>query len=178
MTADGSGGSWLASGRFTLSPEAAFNGTGLDWRAETSTTAPAILCWVNPIDLTNARAARLSVQSWLSPGASLGAVQVSSDGVTWQTVATAPGTSNWTRIETDVSAFVGRMIHVRFVLHHIRPADGTAPDVWMVSDVSMEIIPWTGVSVANICPHCGTTLGTGETRASHTGNRTIHRSHP
>jgi hypothetical protein len=98
-----------------------------------------VLTWAESIDLTTATSAQLTFASRLSSGASSGSVQVSVDGVTWQTVASAPPTGEWTTVGVDLGAFAGRVIDVRFVFDAVAAGPGVEPDVWTIGDVSVTV---------------------------------------
>jgi hypothetical protein len=72
----------------------------------------------------------LQFSSLLSSRGATGEVQVSVDGVTWESIATVTPTDGWTTVDVDLSAFAGRQIYVRFVFE---PESGT--DVWRIEDL-------------------------------------------
>jgi len=129
----------LGSGGFTSSRDAAGGGTGAGWSAEAGVNGRAVLALVEPVDLTAARSAQLTFNSSLSAGASSGFAQVSVDGVTWRTVASAPKTGQWTTVGADLGAFVGHRIYLRFVFDRVAPARGASADVWRIGDVVVTI---------------------------------------
>jgi len=94
-----------------------------------------VLGWPAPIDLTGATSATLTFESWLTSRASSAEVQVSLDGVTWETVATLSPSDGWTTVNVDLDAFVGRQIYVRFIFDAVAPALGVAPDVWRIQGI-------------------------------------------
>ena len=122
-------------GGFVSSADASVDGSAPGWQAEAWATGRAILAWANAIDLTQATSARLTFASWLSDGASSGHVQVSVDGVTWETVATVARTGAWTTTDVDLGAFAGHVAYVRFVFDGVAPGIGAMPDVWRIRDV-------------------------------------------
>jgi hypothetical protein len=134
-------GGWLGTGGFSPTADGASGGPGAAWRAEAWTTGRAVLRLLAPIDLTHATAAHLTFQSWLSAGASSGAVQASIDGVTWQTVTLVPPSDAWTLVDVDLSAFVGQVVSVRFVYDAIAPPTGVAPEVWRIDQLTVDITP-------------------------------------
>ncbi len=93
-----------------------------------------------PIDLRSAADARLHVESWLRSAASRATIQVSADGgLTWDTVHTVAASDGWMRIDIDLSAYTGSVIHIRFVFDGAAPADDAAPDVWRLGTIEMEV---------------------------------------
>ena len=130
---------WRASGGFAQSPDASSSGNGTGWRAEAGTTGRAILLWADPVDLRQATNPQLHFASWLSSRASTGEVQVSADGVTWQTAAVVPPSEAWTELEGDLSPFAGQIVYLRFVFDTVAPAMGVSPDVWRIDDVSVDL---------------------------------------
>jgi len=111
------------------------SGADPKWRAAATTTGRAVLGWPAPIDLTGATSATLTFESWLTSRASSAEVQVSLDGVTWETVATLSPSDGWTTVNVDLDAFVGRQIYVRFIFDAVAPALGVAPDVWRIQGI-------------------------------------------
>jgi len=120
---------------------------GSSWRVEAWTDGRAVLQSPEPIDLRDASSAHLQFGSWLSSHsghsghsghASSGEVQVSLDGVTWQSISTVPRTEGWTTVEVDLSAFAGQVIYLRFVFDAIVAPAGVAPDVWIIDDVRLS----------------------------------------
>jgi hypothetical protein len=145
---------WRATGGFTPGAEASSTGAGPGWRAEAWTTGRALLRWADPLDLTHATSAHLTFASWLSSRASSGEVQVSEDGVTWQTVAVVPRSEAWTEIDVDLSAFAGQLIYVRFVFDAVAPGDGVLPDEWRIDHVSV-VLTRANVAAARATPRPG-----------------------
>jgi uncharacterized delta-60 repeat protein len=91
-----------------------------------------------PIDLTWETDARLLVASWLRSTASRATIQISADGgLTWDTIHTVGASDSWTKIEIDLSAYAGSMIHVRFVFEGVAPADDADPDMWRLGNIEI-----------------------------------------
>ena len=57
---------------------------------------------------------------------SRGAVQVSTDGVSWETVHVVAPSLTWIPVEVDLGAYLGEVIHVRLVFQGVPPT-GEAP---------------------------------------------------
>jgi hypothetical protein len=110
------------------------------WRSEAWATRTALLWWDQALDLTSVASASLTFESWLSGTSSVGAVQVSSNGVTWRDVAVLPPTNGWTVVGVDLSAFVGQFIYIRFAFDTTQPALGVEPDAWKIDRVSVSTI--------------------------------------
>ncbi len=97
-----------------------------------------MLSWAQPIDLRDAADARLQFRSWLISRASTAAVQVSTDGVTWQTVAAMPATDEWMVVDIDLSPLAGRIVWIRFLFDAIaRATNVVPPDVWSIDQVDL-----------------------------------------
>ncbi len=129
---------WSGTRGFRLTPDGDLaTGAGLGWRADALQTGREVLYWERPIDLTTAATASLSFDSWLSPGASTGAVQVTDDGITWRTVAVVPKQPGRTTV--DLTAFAGRVVYVRFVFDAVAPPPGLRPETWTIDNVSVTI---------------------------------------
>ncbi len=93
-----------------------------------------ILRSLRPIDLSGSGDGRLRFYSsvaGLSGDAAALAVQVSLDGVSWETIAEVPPGEAWTEVEIDLSEYAGRAIYVQFV--HAQAGEETA--VWRVRGV-------------------------------------------
>jgi Zn-dependent metalloprotease len=94
-----------------------------------------ILPWPRAIDLDGVGDARLkffSSASGFTNGSGL-EVQVSLDGVTWETVAEVPPGEAWTEVDIDLSPYAGRTIYLQFV----RRSDGDETAVWQVGRVRL-----------------------------------------
>jgi hypothetical protein len=84
------------------------------------------------IDLTQATTARLSFQSRLR-GSSSAQVQVSTDGITWATIAVVQPSDATESVMVNLDAFAGLLVQVRFVM-----APDQAPEAvesWQIADV-------------------------------------------
>ena len=91
------------------------------------------------IDFRGAGAATLSFRSHLTSERSAGRVEVSLDGLTWETVALVPASEAWAWFDVDLSSFAGHRIAIRFVLDRVTPAPGEAQDVWLMDNVRIRI---------------------------------------
>jgi hypothetical protein len=92
--------------------------------------------WIETLDLRMASAAMLSFESSLSmAGASSAEIQVSEDGITWQTLAQVPASDDWITLNVDLSAWAGRVVQVRFAFDARAPLRGGRPDTWLIGDV-------------------------------------------
>ena len=109
------------------------------WQAEASTTGTRLLSLSDPVDLRQAASARLIFKSWLTASASTAAVQASTDGVTWQTIAVAPASTDWVLLGVDLDAVAGGMVYLRFALETGEAVNALSPDAWRVADVRVEI---------------------------------------
>jgi hypothetical protein len=84
------------------------------------------------VDLTRVGAATLHLESWLSAAVSRGIVQVSADGVAWDTVHVIGTSEAWTDVAVDLGAYAGEVIQLRFVLDATMPAPGEIRDAWFI----------------------------------------------
>ena len=72
--------------------------------------------WVTRMfDLRDATDVRLQFQSWSGGEAAAASIQVSTDGRSWQTLASVPPASGWARVDVDLSTFSGQVVWIRFV---------------------------------------------------------------
>ena len=121
-----------------MSANAAVGSAGLAWAAVASDARRDVLSWARPIDLRDAADARLQFRSRLISRASTAAAQVSTDGVTWQTVAAMPATDEWMVVDIDLSPLAGRIVWIRFLFDAIAPATNVVPpDVWWIDQVDL-----------------------------------------
>jgi hypothetical protein len=113
---------------------------GLAWHA-VATSSPVVWEIDDPFDLSASREAVLTARSWLTARESTASVQVSLDGgVQWLQLIEVPTSATWTPIALDLSAYAGRLVHVRFVLDPAEPADADAGS-WRVDDVHIVVSP-------------------------------------
>ncbi len=74
------------------------------------------------IDLTSVSRAWLQLESWMPSAASHAEIQVSADGVNWESIRVTGDPEHWTPVEIDLSAYAGSTIRVRFAFDG--PASG------------------------------------------------------
>jgi hypothetical protein len=98
-----------------------------------------VLRWAEPIDLSRATGATLNVWSLLSARTSSAEIQVSLDGITWDTLAYVPPTLQWTMLDFDLDAYAGRTIYIQFVFDAVAPNAGVAPDAWRFHDAVVTL---------------------------------------
>jgi hypothetical protein len=110
---------------------------GAAWRAAADRPGRQTLAWAAPIDLSAGQGGRLRFESRRTGGASTAEVQVSTDGVVWQTLSVVPPTSDWTEIDIDLAAFTGRVVFMQFVFDGAAPGLGVPPDDWWIRAVSV-----------------------------------------
>ena len=90
--------------------------------------------WQDVVDLTQASGARLLFESQLRASRSRALVEVSVDGVEWQTLASVPSSDDWQTLAVDLGALAGQIVHVRIVFD-ARAID----DALAVRDVSVVL---------------------------------------
>ena len=95
---------------------------------------PALLEIAEWLDLTDAARMRLVFESWLTAPDGSGEIQISRDGRTWITHATVGSSDTWEAVSTDLSAWTGGRIAVRFVASPPRGATGAAT-IWRLRGV-------------------------------------------
>ena len=83
------------------------------------------------LDLTDAVAAELILDSWLAADDTAGEVQVSIDGLTWTSAATIAASDNWATVSADLSPWTGQAVFLRFVLTS-EPAESAR---WMLRNI-------------------------------------------
>jgi hypothetical protein len=113
-------------------------GTGQTAAPRLSTAAPRSLEFsdastTEAFDLTNAAGARLFVQSWLPEGQ--GQVQISLDGMNWAALGDVGPSREWTSLDTDLGAWTGHVILIRFV----RAGDVTTAGPWRLRNLRVEV---------------------------------------
>jgi hypothetical protein len=85
-----------------------------EWLAGGDGRGSRLLRWRRPVELGGLSGATLTFLSLVEGGAGLPEVQVSVDGVLWQTLARIPPDDRWTQVDVDLSAFAGQRIYVQF----------------------------------------------------------------
>jgi Tol biopolymer transport system component len=90
--------------------------------------------WQDVLDLTQAPGARLLFASQLRASRSRASVEVSLDGVNWQTLAAVPSSDDWQSLDVDLGSLAGQIAHVRIVFDA-----GSADDALSVRDVSVVV---------------------------------------
>ena len=90
------------------------------------------------IDLTSVADASLHLESWLEAIASQATVQVSADGVTWETVGVIDPSDSWTSVIIDLRAYAGSTIRIRFVFEGPASGEADMTDVWRVRRVRIK----------------------------------------
>jgi hypothetical protein len=85
------------------------------------------------LDLRDATSVFFTFQSHLPLGSGPGEVQLSLDGVRWETVAIVPASEDWLPVTIDASPFAGQSVYVRF-------AEGEwSANLWHISGLSVTI---------------------------------------
>jgi hypothetical protein len=127
---------WLASSGFSLRSDADVTGDGRGWVARNPDSGAETLDWRRQIDLRSAVSGKLTFWSWLSASTSRGEVQITTDGVTWETVSAVPTNDNWQRLDIDLGRYVGQVVGIRFAYEATGP--GAPADLWRVDGVAVE----------------------------------------
>ena len=91
------------------------------------------------MSLRSAASAAIRFASQLLSAHAVGAVQVSVDGVTWQTVAVVTPAETWSHIVIDLNVFTGRVIQIRFVLESSMPEHSDAAERWLLERIQISI---------------------------------------
>lgn len=129
---------WQPTVGWSLAATSVTGGAGQVWVAEAHATGRDTLLWARPIDLREATDARLHFRSSLTSRASTASVQVSLDGVTWQSLTAVPA-GDGVLIDVDLSAFAGQIVWLRFVFDAVAPpTPGGLPDVWVIDAVEVD----------------------------------------
>jgi hypothetical protein len=66
------------------------------------------------------------------------AVQVSVDGVTWDTIARVPAANGWSPLEIDLTTHAGRVVYVRF-MYDASAASVAADSVWWLRNPTVRV---------------------------------------
>jgi Tol biopolymer transport system component len=97
-------------------------------------TSGKFTLWQDVVDLTQAPGARLLFASQLRASRSRASVEVSLDGVNWQTLAPVPSSDEWQTLDVDLGSLAGQIVHLRIVFDA-----GSADDALSVRDVSVVV---------------------------------------
>jgi hypothetical protein len=95
--------------------------------------------WSDPIDLTSVTSATLHVTAWLSSKTSPARVQVSRDGVTWETIDELPAIDLWTTVDVDLGAFIGQSLYLRIVFDGAPPGSPGEPEFWQLGEIRVTL---------------------------------------
>jgi hypothetical protein len=106
------------------------------WVIDGSDAGTTILAWPDPINLLDADAARLTLESKLSSRSSAASVEVSRDGRTWSALAAVPASDDWIAVTVDLSEYLGSVVYVRFVYETSAPAGASGQ--WWLRHITVE----------------------------------------
>jgi hypothetical protein len=101
--------------------------------ATVTTTTPVTL-WMRRLDLRNAHRTKLCFDSLLVGQRSIARIEIS-DGLFWAAIGVLPQADQWTSIELDLSAYVGRSVFVRLVWYGSDTEQRKPPEQWRIRDV-------------------------------------------
>lgn len=91
-----------------------------------------------PLDLRAATMPVVSFNSWLSAVAASAGVQVSLDGLAWQTLSVITPGSDWQPVIVDLSAYRGQVVWLRWVwLPQPPPEPPVTPDSWQIAAIQV-----------------------------------------
>ena len=102
---------------------------------DTGDSRHGVLDWGRPIDLTEATSAMLTFDSKFSGARASGEVRVTTDGVTWESVAEVENENG--RVLVDLNRYLGRVVYVRFVSTSAGPM--SRPSRWSIGDVAIIV---------------------------------------
>jgi hypothetical protein len=111
-----------------------FDAAADEWASGIDAHGTRVLRRHLPLELEAASGATLIFTSSVTGGAGLADVQVSLDGVTWQTLVRVPPDENWTDVSVDLGAWIGSRVWVRFAF---TPEPGETGS-WRVADVRVR----------------------------------------
>ena len=102
--------------------------------AQSHPTADRVAGLSDPIDLSGATQARLSLIARLLSETVAGEIQISVDGGEWRPLLAIKPSDDWTALDLDLSPWLGRTIALRFVTHDtaLRPS-------WLFRSLRVEI---------------------------------------
>jgi hypothetical protein len=83
--------------------------------------------------------ATLHVTAWLSSKTSPARVQVSRDGVTWETIDELPAIDLWTTVDVDLGAFIGQSLYLRIVFDGAPPGSPGEPEFWQLGEIRVTL---------------------------------------
>jgi hypothetical protein len=123
---------WIATGF-----DAIETGRETGWTVDSGSRTRAALVLDGPIDLRGASGGSLTLESLLLRRGASAQVQVSVDGIVWESVLDVPGSTAWTLIEIDLAAHAGRAIYVRLLFDAATAAAGES--AWWVRNPGVRI---------------------------------------
>jgi hypothetical protein len=112
-------------------------GTGPGTAFDRSAMTPEVLVETDWIDLTDASGARLSLDSWLLAPSIYGEIQVRTGDGDWMPLLNLGSADDWTSIEIELDAWLGRRIALRLVW---RNEDGRNTGTWAIRHWRVEVI--------------------------------------
>ena len=132
---------WQVTGGWTLTNAASEDGTSFGWLAA-NTLDPALLTWTQPINLQSALHPTLSLRTAHQGDQASAAVQIAGNSGVWtQLIVILPG-DGWQTITTDLSAYRGQIIQLRFAWLAARVTDNQS---WQLAQIVVADAPLTAV---------------------------------
>ena len=102
------------------------------WRSVVSDGETNQLAGTSPIDLRQVSSAHLSFASWRPNDAGAAEVQVSTDGLSWTSIAQiAASSSTWDAVDVALDEFVGQLVFLRLV--HTSQTTGSQATWWVTN---------------------------------------------
>ncbi len=147
---DGAPG-WIPSTGWFLSDGAHYGDSGQGWFVSAADTT-SFLVWQQPIDLRLAAAPHLFFQSLLQSQKSVAFVQISTDNLNWQYLATVSPSTTWQENDMDLSAYRGQIIWLEFVWLYAPPLPDQMADLWMMDALSVIDVPPTSTPTMGYVP--------------------------
>ncbi len=121
---------WIGDG-FKRTGEPSPAGTGPSWVAVATEPGAPTLTRAEPLELASATSATFRFASWLTAIDSRATVEVSLDGVTWETVHRVEASDTWVTVDVRLDDYAGARLFVRFAFRGAQPS-AESPDVWRV----------------------------------------------
>jgi hypothetical protein len=111
---------------------------GPSWIATADESRNSTLEMSDPLDLALAHSAHLRFDSTLRAGSSTASVEISVEGGPWEAAAAIAPSGTRSAVDIDLSSYLGRVIHLRFVFTPSAPSADLL-DAWRIDDLNFDV---------------------------------------
>ena len=129
---------WSVNGAWTLQDATLLGGSGNFWYVTSIEGSVATLSLTYQLDLRTRAHPMLRFDSWLVSSQSIAMVEISVDGLTWQSISSVPSSANWQPILVDLSAYQQQVVWLRWIWLSQPPTNGQSADFWMVDNLIVD----------------------------------------